>query len=401
MNSKLKYGVITGLLLGILVYLESIAPRQTDWTTSYSKNDKIPYGSWVMQQALTDLFPGTNIRTIEESFYQHWNRQNMDSSSVIIVTSNFEPDSLDLDLLFRKAAQGDQIFIASQQWPKSLSDSLKFNSKRLHSSLLDSLTLLQVQGKAGWSEPFAMKKLVTTSWFELPENSPIDSLGLGNGKLNFMAIPYGKGSFLLHSQPLVFTNYHILYNDHSYLERVLSRITPRASLEWDEYYKPLRQKSSSPMKVILSVKALRAAYWLLLIALLLYILSNIRRRQRTIPVLQPKVNLSLHFVETIGMLYHNRKDHKDLVKKIFTVFAEQVTTRYFIRIDFSNSCSEKLANKSGVSDKTVTQLFNRYQILSKKEQVYDDELMRFNNLVETFYRESRQAKSQNTSNHKN
>lgn len=396
MNGKLKYSIIAAVLLGILVYLESIAPHETNWTPTFSGNDKIPYGTWVLRHSLEDLFPGTNIEPINESFYQHWGKSGADSSNLIIITGDFEPDSLDLDILYQKAAKGADIFIASRQWPKSLTDSLKFSTNHLYGNLLDSVTTMQILTENGWSKKIQLKKLIQQVWFDLPDSTSITPLGTGNGKANYIKIPYGDGNFLLHSQPLAFTNDPILYNDNSYQELVLAWMANKTSkLEWDEYYKPYRIESSSPLKVLLSKKALRAAYWTLLIGLVLYVFTNIRRRQRAIPVLNAKANLSLEFVQTIGLLYHNRKDHKDLVQKIFAVYAEYVTSKYFIRIEFSPATYEKLALKSGVSRKIVTQLFERYEVLSKKEHVYEDELFRFNSLVEAFYQESQRVSTQN------
>lgn len=396
MNNKLKYSIIATVLIGILVYMESIAPRETDWTPTYSEYDKIPYGTWVIRHSLNDLFPGASVQTVNESFYQHRGKTGIDNSDVMIITNRFEPDSLDLDLLFSKAANGNDIFIASRFWSKSFTDSLHLQIERKLNNLFDSVTTLQVRTLNGWSNKVQFNKLIPSEWFSFPDSVNIATLGKGNDAPNFVKVPYGNGSFLLHSQPLAFTNYHLLYNDNSYQEKVLGWIRNKSKkLDWDEYYKPFRVNSSSPIQVILAIKALRAAYWTLLIGLILYVFTNIRRRQRAIPVLAAKTNLSLDFVQTIGLLFHNRKDHKDLVKKIFAVFAEHVTSKYFIHIDFSAETCKKLANKSGVSEKTVTQLFDRYKVLSNKEQVHEDELFRFNSLIETFYRESRQATIKN------
>ena len=388
MNNKLKYILGITILFGILVYLKTIAPRETNWTPTYSANDKVPFGTWVLRNSLEDLFPKSYIKNINKSFYED---QNKDSSTcnLFIITNLFNPDSLDLDVLFRKAANGSNILIASEIISNKLTDSLKVSVKRMGTNVLDSTTVLQNWNGAEWGEKYHFRRLIQTSWLELSDATKAIVLGKGNNRINYIKVHYGRGNFFLHTQPLAFTNYHLLYNDHHYLEEVLGWFPKNIKqITWNEYYKPFHIKSQSPIKIILSVKPLRAAYWTLIIGLALYILINIRRRQRPIPIFPPKENLTMDFVQTIGLLYFNQKNHKDLIKKIFAIFSEYISSNYFIRIEFSSAFYQKLALKSGVSEKIVNRIFTHYETLSIKEQVYESELIQFNRLIEIFYAES-------------
>ncbi len=391
MNAKLKYIIAIAVLFGILIYMRTLVPGETDWTPTYSGKDKIPFGTWILLNSFEDLFPGSIIKVNTESFYERWNKDST-NCNLFIITNDFNPDSLDLDVLFRKAENGSDILIASDRWAKELTDSLHIKVERSYTNLLDSATTFQNRNGEKWGKEYHFTKLIQTSWFELPDTTDAIPLGKGNNHIIYVQVPYGKGNFFLHAQPQVFSNYHLLYNDHRYLEEVLAWLQKNNhQTEWDEYYKPFRNESHSPIKVILSQKALRAAYWTLLIGLILYILTNIRRRQRPIPVLPSKINLSLDFVQTIGLLYFNQRNHKDLVKKIFVAFSEQISSKYFIRLEFTPAFYQKLALKSGVSEQIITRIFTRYEVLSAKERVYEDELIQFNGLIEVFYKESRKA----------
>jgi|GEM_PF-1437836 len=394
MNAKLKQIIGIAALLGILIYLKTLVPPETDWTPTYSGRDKIPFGTWVLQNSFEDLFPGSIVKVNTESFYERWNNDST-NCNLFIITTNFNPDSLDLDVLFQKAKNGSQILIAGSRWSKELTNSLQIEFKNSHTNILDSATTLQNRDGTDWGKEYHFTKLIQTGWFELPDSTDAIPLGKGNNRINYVQVPYGKGSFFLHAQPQVFTNYHLLYNDHHYLEEALAWLPKNNNqIEWDEYYKPFRRESHSPVKVILSLKALRAAYWTLLIGLLLYILTNIGRRQRPIPVLPPKANLSLDFVQTIGFLYFNQKNHKDLAKKIFIVFSEHIRSKYFIRIESTPAFYQKLALKSAVSEQLITRIFTRHEALSAKERVYEDELVQFNGLIELFYKEGRKQSKQ-------
>ena len=395
MKFKLKYIIGILSLLGILVYLESIVPRPTNWTPTYSANDKIPFGTWVLRNSLEDLFPGSVVTNNNRSFYEQWREDSLTNSDLWVITNSFKPDQPDLDVLFRKAAGGSNILISSLYWPNELTDSLKIKIGSRHTNVLDSTTNLQTWNGRKWDNEYHFRKLIQTNWFELSGSCRGIPLGKENGKINFVKIPYGEGYFFLHTQPQVFTNYHLLYNDSHYLADLLKWIPGKhENLEWDEYYKPFRTENSSPLKMILSIPALKAAYWILILGLALYILTNIQRRQRPIPVLNPKTNLSLDFVQTIGLLYFNQKNHNDLLKKIYTVFTEHIRSNYFIRIELTTACYQKLALKSGVSEQIVNRIFTRYETLSAKDRVYEDELFQFNELIEIFYTESRKATSE-------
>ncbi len=395
MRAKLKYGIGIAVLLGVLLYLKTLVPPETDWRQTYSCMDKIPFGTWILRNSLDDLFPHPIIKVNRKSFYERWAHDST-TCTVFIITNRFRPESPDLNALLQKVKKGSQVLIASDVWPKELTDSLKITFKSLHRNILDSvITLQNLTGKSRDRE-YRFKKLIQSGWFELSDTTTVIPLGKGNNQVNYVQVPYGKGSFFLHAQPQVFTNYHILYNDHHYLEEVLASLPETEGVvEWDEYYKPFGSRNESPIKIILSLKALRAAYWTLLTGLVLYVLTNIRRRQRPIPVLPPKTNLSLDFVRTIGLLYFNQKNHQDLVKKIFVPFSEYIHSKYFIRYEFTSSFYQKLAMKSAVGEQLITRIFNQYEVLSTKERVYEEELVRFNGFVELFYRESRKASGQN------
>ena len=71
-----------------------------------------------------------------------------------------------------------------------------------------------------------------------------------------------------------------------------------------------------------------AALLTAIFALLLYVVLEMRRKQRTIPVMTKPKNDSLEFVKTIGRLYHDKGDHKNLCRKMSAYFLEHVRNRY-------------------------------------------------------------------------
>ncbi len=390
---KGRLGYIIGLLalLVVLVFAESVVPKEADWRATYAKRDKIPFGTFVLRQSLTDLFPDYEVNDIDRSFFQEWLDESFEDGSLLVITQNFYPDSLDLSLLFDRVARGNTALIAAENFSQSLVDSLDIHFA-YNFTLKDTVSNLQCLGKNNWGPSFRFDKMSTNQWFEIDSVSNAEAIGKSNQKINFIRVPYGDGFFLLHSQPKVFTNFHVLYNDHQYQERVLSWLdSDLKKLDWDEYYKPFRLEANTPLKVILSIPALRAAYWTLLIGLFLYIISNMRRRQRAIPVVPPKMNLSLDFVQTIGLLYFDTKDHKNLATKMFAVFTEHIHSQYLLRIEQSDAFYKQLAAKSGTPEKLIRSIFDRHRLIQAKMQITEADLMTFNKEIEQFYQLSSQG----------
>jgi hypothetical protein len=67
-------------------------------------------------------------------------------------------------------------------------------------------------------------------------------------------------------------------------------------------------------------KSFGAAFVVLAAILLLYVLLNMRRKQRYIPIVKKPSNDSLDFVKTIGRLYFDKADHKNLCRKMASFF---------------------------------------------------------------------------------
>ena len=143
-----------------------------------------------------------------------------------------------------------------------------------------------------------------------------------NKKPNFIHLKTGEGNLYVHLAPMTFTNYFLLHKDNiAYYENAISVISPNTTrVVWDEYYSIKRQRQQQPrsnwFNAFLKHPALKWALLTALLTLLVYVLLEMRRKQRFIPVIKKPANDSLEFVKTIGRLYHDKGDHKNLCKKI-------------------------------------------------------------------------------------
>ena len=112
---------------------------------------------------------------------------------------------------------------------------------------------------------------------------------------------------------------------------------------------------------------------------------EMKRRQRIIPVIQPLANTSLEFVSTIGNLYYQNKEHKNIAEKKILFFLEQIRTRYYLSTSKVDSAFiETLSKKSGRSVEEVSNLFGTIDKIRGSASITAEQLIELNRQIERF-----------------
>lgn len=390
-----KY-LLIGFAVALIAYIAAliIAPRPIDWSLSFSKKDKTPYGSSILFAELEQLFPVGEIKTIHSPIYNYSQQTSVNRPSFIYLNDFFKPDDLDLNKMLDMVKSGSNVFVATVEIADKLQDTLRFSVVEdvfSASVQMDSVIINLTNPKLKLSQGYVYKKAFHKVYFESYDTLKTTVLGMGDkAKVNFVRIIYGAGSFFINTNPLAFTNYNLLIGkNYEYAFKCLSYL-PNAGVIWDEHYKQKDAVSGSEFRYILSQKALRYAWYLLLFSLLTYMIFGAKRRQRMIPIVKPPQNTSLSFVETIGRLYFRKKDHLNLAKKKYTYFLEFLRTKYFI--DTTNIDAEmykQVSEKFEVPVNTVKQLFNMAQRLLQSQSISEEDLKQFDKKIEFFYDRSR------------
>jgi hypothetical protein len=215
-------------------------------------------------------------------------------------------------------------------------------------------------------------------------------------KVNLIRIDVGKGSLYLHSNPVAFTNYFLTDRERvEYASSVFSHLDGR-DLIWDEFSKiPTYENTNpynSPLYYILQQPSLKYAWWLLLITVLLYVFFTSRRRQRAIPVMEPKRNTSLEFVNMISRLHYRNGNHLDMAHKKMRYFLYFVRSRYGIQAEkFREEHIRRLAEKSKVHFSEVEVIFTRYYLIEEKfkTNIEANRLVDLYDSIDNFYKRSK------------
>lgn len=395
---KNKY-LFIGFSVALMAYIAAliIAPRPVDWSLSFSKKDKIPYGSSILFAELERLFPTGEINTMHSPIYNYAQNTSLNSTSFIYINNFFKPDDLDLNKMLEMVKLGSNVFVAAVEFADKLQDTLRFKVGEdtfFPPGRYDSISLNLVNPKLNIGSGYPYKKAFQKAYFQSYDTLKTTVLGVRDtAKVDFVRIKYGEGNFFVNTNPLAFTNYNLLMGvNYEYAFKCLSYL-PNAAVIWDEHYKQKDTVSGSEFRYILSQKALRYALYLLLFSLLTYLIFGAKRRQRMIPIVKPPQNTSLSFVETIGRLYFRRKDHLNIAKKKYTYFLEFLRTKYFVDTNHIGSeMYSEVSEKFEVPQSTVKQLFNMAQRLLQSQSISEGDLMQFDKKIDFFYDRSKRKK---------
>jgi hypothetical protein len=385
-KSQTKYYFFLGTAFLILVAWEIFKPKPTDWTMTLSRKDKIPYGTYVLYQCLNDIFPGRKIQENKQSYYQMQKNNSAENKNFVIINQKFTPDSLDRNIILNLARNGNSFFISAFEFDEKFSDTLGFSITSKYLLKTDTAVFRMANKSLKIPEKFFITKANSDYYFTKIDTANALILSTFNDSLvNMIQIPFGNGFFIIGTEPAVFTNYVMLKHDNSKYAFAALSYLPNRDVVWDQYYKPERETNKSLLDYIFTNPSLKAGYFLLLFAILAYMLFSAKRRQRTIPVYKALQNTSLDFIRTLGHLYLHTQNHKDIALKKFTYFTDLLRTHYFVsRQTVEQKETESIAAKTGVDVILINKILIQAEKISNQDFLLQNELLDFNKLIEDF-----------------
>ncbi len=393
-NIHWSFYVVPSLVIALAIVM-AYAPREIDWSLSYSKKDKIPFGNSLLFDQLPVLFgEDEKVVTCHSEFTSFLEEVIPEATNYIVINKAYQPQNRELDKLLEVAAAGNSIFIAAQDLSDNLLDTfhLKINEMDLlQLKRLDSVSFNFTNRQLKTPLGYWYKKAISNHYFTSYDTLKTTVLGINDtGKTNFIRLRLGAGEVFINLNPLAFTNYNMLVQDnYAYIFKCLSYL-PRQATVWDEHYKPKPFETVSKLIYILNNRPLRYAWYLLLIGTALFYSFEMGRKQRKIPIIRPPENSTVSFVKTIGRLYFSRRNHLDIAKKRYTYFLEFVRSRYYINTTAEpDELHQQLSEKSGISIRTVKQLFELGSSLHHIKRLSEEDLEQFNKKIEYFYEHCR------------
>jgi hypothetical protein len=352
-------------LIGAMFYFvhESNKPK-FDWEESswekkgYDEKNDQPYGSRIAHRLLENYFVGKKLIDLEKDVAKEL---PVDSTSTghnyVFIGEAMYLDSAGTKQLLDFVAAGNTAFISSKTIPFDLmtfvyfdecedapwNDYGMFEDSIAHFSLRtptlpDSIT----------SYYFAKQnKPLAYNWHFIEHYHFCDSLKqyplgyLNTDYVNFAEFPHGKGRFLLHTNPIAFSNFSLLRPEtRPYFAGVFSHLS-EGNIYWDAVSRVpeevgrrrngssnLSSSDEHPLTYILKQPALAWAWYLIAALSITWLVFRAKRRQRVIPVLPKNENSSYEFISTIAHLHFREKNYAGLATQGMRHFLAQLRDRY-------------------------------------------------------------------------
>lgn len=378
------------------VLVEYYRPKSVNWAPTFSNLDKIPFGTKASFELLKTTFPQQQIRSVRLPIYNHLNETKRPiKSSYLFVNQSFELDKIDLAHLLEYVYDGNQVFIAAEEFNKAMEDTLGFRVKfGYKTAFKKSVTVNFVNPQLRRPQHYQFEKGRTNQFFSLKDTvdvSKVRALGKNSrDSVNFLSIQFGKGTFYLHCIPQAFTNFYVLKPETAdYAFKAFSYL-PVATVYWDEYQKQGRIGEGSMFRFIYSQPPLEWAFYIAIVGILLFVFFEGKRRQRLIPIVAPPRNTSLEFVETVGNLYYQQRDHSNIAHKKVAYFLAQIRQQFYLQTNtLDNEFKEALAQKSGIDIQKINDLFVLVEQTLNLGYLSEHQLIQLNNQLEEFYQNAR------------
>ncbi len=362
-------------------FLLSNRSKEIDWTPSFKIEGKEPYGMYVFDNELESLF-SKKLSRVYETPFMHFDSSSsqLQDNYLLILPSYITIDEASAQKLLDKVRSGTKIFIAAQQFPSLLRDSLEFESK---SYLKPDSTSNLGELAAGYLKKDFNFTRVNPSKTKILTSIKTDSL-----RITGIEVLHGKGTFYLYADPFAFTNYHLLKarETQRQVAYLMGHLNDKP-VSWFTYYNFSENRINSPLRFIRENESLRAAWLLTCMSLVLFMLFRSRRLQRIIPEIPKNQNTTLEFVRTIGLLYYSQKNHADLVRKKTIYFFDRIKTDYFLQTDvLDEHFQRKLSRKSGKSEEEIKTLIELIVALSNgNKPITKNDLIELNNSLDKFF----------------
>ena len=324
MNKTFRiYGIILVIVLVILGLLEVNKTEVIDWRKNFDIHKKTPFGLYVFNQEVNGLLK--NVEHVEESPFNYYKQNpNLPPHNILVFNKHFDDESW--KKILEQTEKGANVLVIDKVF-YSLPDTIDISYKYLNDIDDDKKLTFHLLDKKMKNSILIDKAPSGTGFKEINSGQKILGYIEKDGKkvsFNFIQVPFGKGNFYLHSEPLILTNYYLLKPEgHKYVENVFSYLPNNKTIWFTENYNKKRE-SQSPLRFILQNDNLRHAWQLLLVGLLLFALFNIRRKQRIVPIIEPLKNKSVEFVKSIGNLYLQEGTPHDMASKKIQYFLNKV-----------------------------------------------------------------------------
>lgn len=402
------YHLVFGILLTVL-FSCSERKQLPSLDETFSRSDKNPFGTYVAFREVNELFYRNDVRVKRVAVDKSLDDFNDTSSLFISISRHFYLRSTERNAMLSYVSRGNNAFISSRDFDSSFLKEMGISISDSLSNFFPDLMNMKHTGTSLTAPYFSGNVLynyyynpVWSSFNAQPGTDHMRVLGNNEkGQPNFVVLFHGKGRFYLHCEPRLFSNYFLLQDkNYKYLQEVFSLMPPVPdNVYWDDYYNKRDYQpkeadndkaddgSRSGLSVLFKYPSLTWAFWLILLLIVLYLLFGGKRRQRIIKPIVQTENTSVAFTETVGRLYLQKKDNRNIADKMIMYLLEHIRNQYFLSTtNLTEDFTAMLSRKSNLPYEEVQRLMATINRVQRMDVVDDTTLLSLNQQIENFYK---------------
>ncbi len=392
-KGKIYIALVVFAILSIVV-IEMTKPKKVNWFPSYALHHKLPFGSLVFKEQLKRYVD--TVITIEQPPFEFLNKNKV-NGTYLFYNGGIQFGDDELEELLKWTAKGNTLVVSAVNFEEKLLDTLQLDTRAIDIfNNFNNEFIVQLTNPAFKKQRYKFDRANTLFHFTKIDTLNTKAIGLIDKPrdedetpkplINAIKQPFGNGNIILSAFPQAFTNYFILNSpNQDYTSGLLSYIDTERPIYMDTYYKNGKKTYTSPMYLFLSTKSLKWAYYTVLIAVLIYILFEGKRKQRAIPIIKPLKNQTVVFTRTIANMYYEGSKHKAVSEHLIQHFMEHIRSHLYLGTsEINDTFIKNLSARSNNTIEDTQQLFSYIAKLQKQNKLDKSELERLNTLIETF-----------------
>lgn len=385
-------------MFGLLVFVEYNTPQKVDWRRTYSDKDKIPYGCNALYRLLDeDIFKGKVSRQKQTPFNVLLNSTDK-KTAYLFINSNLAFSRLDAEYLMKFAEQGNDVFMVAQSfYDNKLADTFRVSTDQYYTgytNYFDSTKKYKVNfcsPALKEKKPFFYKMGFESSHFSNFDTSKVTVLAVGNDtNAVFLKAPVGEGNFYFLSLPDAFTNYFVVNDSARFFAYKALSFIHADEIWWDDYFKGNNVETGHPLQFIFASDSLYAAYLITILSIIVFMIFAMKRRQRAIAIVEPLPNATLQFVEVVGSVYYNTRNHKIIAEEKINSFYEFLRSKFLVN---SRRADEetllRISKLSTIPLEEIKKLFGQINAVWRQGSITERELIALNAAIENFYKQNK------------
>ena len=395
---------IVGGIYAFYAYMKQYSPKYS-WSEYYNIDNDQPYGLKIFYDLLDE---GENeITKIKGSLLENIDT-TVTNTNYIAVGDFLFYDSTRVDHLLKYVENGNVVLVVSNSAPLKITKMVVPYTDTIYNYDYYSDSLVSVVFEKSKNEnPLSfhyqyLKDTAVYEWGAYSEeyfNDTLVNYGFKpisylNKKINCYYFNYGKGKVIVHSNPILFTNYNIIQKQGlNHANKVLANLNS-GNIYWDNISQnPINSSSENgmssenPLKFLFSHYTLRWGWYLFLITIVLYLLFRSKREQRIIPILAKNSNSSIEYTKAIGILYFQKGQHKLIANEMHLLFMAELRNKYNISTSIEEpKLIDLVAAKSGLKKEFINDLFKHFRKVRYSPMANSKDLINLHNAVEFYYK---------------